>query len=450
MSSSSPLSTRLRDDNLPPVFTQRNPKALKPHPWNSSIYGEAEDVTELISLIRASEWVKPLVLTPTGTIISGHRRWKAVLALGWEKVPVEVREFASELAELEALLLENASRFKTTEQKVREAQAWKEVETHKARTRQLLLAGTRPNSNPDLQENFPEGHLGQARDAIASRVDLGSGRNYEKAAKVVTQIDEEASLGHPEIAQALRKVLNEQSVNAAHMLLKKSPQERHAIARLIVSGEAKSIKQAGRMVKQNYTEFNDPFSTACAGFSIGDWVEVNNTTVSFKPYAGQRGQVEQVLIVESQISVKLEDGPSKIRFYPHELTLIVKATPPCPYKVSDIVFVDIDRYEAVSAQEKKWNGYWGKVMQISDRGSVTVDVGEESLQLFPRDLKPIDAPSFTLREVVQRVQRLRSLELDEIEEKMLDVFQRREWFTPRQLDYLDFMEKLYFANRAVL
>jgi hypothetical protein len=36
-------------------------------------------------------------------------------------------------------------------------------------------------------------------------------------------------------------------------------------------------------------------------------------------------------------------------------------------------------------------------------GSLTVDVGKESLQLFPRDIKPIDAPTAELRSVVERV-----------------------------------------------
>ena len=238
---------------------------LKPHPRNEVIYGE-EDVTELVEHIRESHWVKPLVCTSTGTIISGHRRWKAAIELRLKSVPVEVREFSDELAELEALLLENANRLKTTEQKVREAEAWKEVETHKAKTRQIVLAGTRPNCHPDLQENFPEGHKGQARDAIANRVGLGSGRNYEKAAKVVTQIDEEASLGHPEVAKVLRKVLNEQSVDAAHMLLKRPTQYRHAIANLIINGDAKTTKQAERMVKKDTAvEFNVPTGQATAG-----------------------------------------------------------------------------------------------------------------------------------------------------------------------------------------
>ena len=423
------------------------PTQLKPHPRNISIYGD-EDVSSLVELIRQSGWVKPLVVTPKHVIISGHRRWKAVCLLGWETVLVEVRDFPSQIAELEALLLENASRTKTTEQKVREGEAWRELESSKAKIRQT--ANLKIGNQTPVRENFPTRETGRVSSAIAARVGLGSGRTYSKAAKVVTQIDEEANQGHPEIAFALRKVLNEQSVDAAHGLLKESPQERHAIASLIVSGEAKSIKQAVRMVKQNNSaEFSDPTHSTLAGFSMGDRVTVNENAQS-KIYVGLKGQVEQILVVESQISLNIkdnfEDGPDKVRFYPHELTLVAKATPSCPILVGNIVLIDIDRHEAASSQEKKWNGCWGKVTQIGQMGSVTVDVGNELLQLFPRDLKPIDAPTTDLREVVERVLRLRGFELDEIEEKILDIFQLREWFTSRQLDYLDFMEKLYLQS----
>ncbi|MGH2412937.1 MAG: ParB/RepB/Spo0J family partition protein, partial [Microcystaceae cyanobacterium] len=96
-----------------------NPRQLKPHPRNALIYGKDEDVSDLVELIERSQWVKPLIVTQAGTIISGHRRWQASLSIGLESVPVEVRAFSDEIAELEALLLENASRLKTTEQKVR-------------------------------------------------------------------------------------------------------------------------------------------------------------------------------------------------------------------------------------------------------------------------------------------------------------------------------------------
>lgn len=363
---------------------------LMPHPQNSVIYGD-EDVTELIELIRQSGWVKPIICNQSYTIISGHRRWKAALRLELESVLVEVREFPDKLAELEALLLENASRFKTTEQKVREGLAWAEVEKEKARERQRTAAQQTNQklgreTGQTLPENFPEASKGEARDHIASRVGLGSGRTYSKAAKVVSQIDEEANLGHLEIAQTLRKVLNEQSIDAAHTLLKKAPEERQAIANLIANGEAKSIFHAKQVIRQNnYTEFSN------------------------------RSQ---------------DQSPSQ-------------------FQVGDLVFVDIDRCEAASPQEKKWNGFWGIVAQIGEMGSLAVNVGSESLRLFSRDLKPIDLPSKDLRDVVSRLLKLRSLELDEIEERMLDVIQKREWLTSKQLIHLENIEKLYLLGDSV-
>jgi ParB family chromosome partitioning protein len=92
-------------------------------------------------------------------------------------VPVIVREFNDALAELKALLLENASRQKTIEQKVREAALWKEIEQALAKSRQ----GTRR----DIQENFPGSweQFGQSRDQVAKRVGLGSGKVTRKPLK---------------------------------------------------------------------------------------------------------------------------------------------------------------------------------------------------------------------------------------------------------------------------
>ncbi len=379
---------------LPKVnnIIQIAPLDLNPHPRNSSVYGDVEDISELVELIRTSRWIKPLVITSRNIIISGHRRWRAVLELGLDTVPVEVREFTSEIAELEALLLENASRIKSTEQKAREGEAWSEIEKYRAKQRQQQAAVTtnqklgRSKDGQTLQENFPEASRGQSRDAIASRVGLGSGRTYNKALTVVNEIDALNREGTPEAAKALRQILNEQSVDAAVRLLKKPAFFRQQIFSLISEGKAKSTKQAERMVKQN-AEINDPDRTTLSGFTK---IPLNS-----------------------------------------------------PFRIGDIVFIDIDRQEAVSPQEKKWNSFWVKVVEIGETGAVTVDVGCGLLRLFPRDLKPLDAPSSDLHQVVERVLRLRTYELDEIEERMLDVLQRREWFTSKQLVHLENIEKLY-------
>jgi ParB/RepB/Spo0J family partition protein len=220
MESNLQLSNGSTHENLS-VVTHVDPLQLKPHPCNSSIYGEDEDVTELVNLIRETGWVKPLVVNNREIIISGHRRWKAILKLGWKTVPVEVREFPDEIAELQALLLENANRFKTVEHKVREASAWKNIEKEKAKKRQL--AAQNNHAGRAVPENFPEllKEKGETRDRLAKLVGLGSGRNYSKAARVVDAIDEQTSSGNLETAQALRSVLNGQSVDAAAKLLKR-------------------------------------------------------------------------------------------------------------------------------------------------------------------------------------------------------------------------------------
>ncbi|MGH2416477.1 MAG: ParB/RepB/Spo0J family partition protein, partial [Microcystaceae cyanobacterium] len=230
-----------------------NPRSLQPHPRNTGIYGEDEDVSDLVELIERSQWVKPLIVTPDGIIISGHRRWKATLSLELKAIPVEVKAFRDEIAQLEALLLENASRLKSTEQKVREAKAWEEIEREKALSRQRMAAFATNQKlgradGKTLQANLPEAKKGQTRDRVAFRVGMKA-RTYEKAAQVVNLIDSELDIGNQESAQGLRKILNEQSVDAAYQLLKYEDDQRCAILEKIVTGKAKNLSQAAKLVR---------------------------------------------------------------------------------------------------------------------------------------------------------------------------------------------------------
>ena len=218
-----------------------NPQRLKPHPRNPFLYGEREDISELVEQIQVSGWIRPLLVTPKHVIISGHRRWRAALELGLEQVRVEVRKFANQTAQLEALLLENAARPKTREQLVREANAWKEVVAAKAKRRQK--AGVRLDDE-ELVKIFAEGSRGNTRDLVAAKVGLGSGMTYAKAAKVVNQIDRAISEDDLETASAWRKILNTQSISAAYQLLLLPAKKREDILELIAIGEAETTKEA--------------------------------------------------------------------------------------------------------------------------------------------------------------------------------------------------------------
>ncbi|OUL30478.1 hypothetical protein BV378_03950 [Nostoc sp. RF31YmG] len=151
------------------IFQSVDPNSLKPHPLYLSIYGEAEDVSDVMGLIQNSQYPRPLLINIENTIVNGHPYWQAALLLGWNHIPAEVREFPNQEAELEALLLENADRKKTNEQKVREAIAWKRIEKAKAKQRQQIAAATTNKKlgrsvQTTLVENFPVSSPGQTRD----------------------------------------------------------------------------------------------------------------------------------------------------------------------------------------------------------------------------------------------------------------------------------------------
>lgn len=362
-----------------------DPHTLKPHPRNAFIYGEEEDISELVALIESSGWVKPLVITPNKTIISGHRRWKAVLTLGWHSVGVEVREFQTEAEELEALLLENASREKTVEQKVREGKAWEVVEKEKAKKRQVELAGThRRGKTSDLVANLPQGmETGRTRERVSARVGMKA-RTYSKASQVVDLIDSEFSQGNSEVAKALRQVLNLQSVDAAYQLLKQPSQKRHQILSAHTGGKLKLTK----LMSQT------PFDS--------DLEAENSDTTS--PEA---------------------DGIKSLA-------------------VGDVVFINITWQEKAGIGERKWNGFWG-VVQSNNMG-IKVNMGVEVINVKSNDLRLVDLDDEQLTQfqgVAERILQLRMAQLDELEVTMLNFMQQQVLFTSRQLDYLEYMESLH-------
>ena len=55
---------------------------LRPHPKNAEIYGQNENVSDLVEKIKRSGQVHTLVVTSKGIVLAGHRRLKACIELG--------------------------------------------------------------------------------------------------------------------------------------------------------------------------------------------------------------------------------------------------------------------------------------------------------------------------------------------------------------------------------
>jgi len=106
----------LKDQDL--MVFHKNPHDLKPHSLNSWLYKTRED-SDFLESVRRFGVLEPLVVNRDGVILSGHRRWKAALKLGYKSVPCVVEEFENDKVAIVEL---NRQRVKTPREIYREAQ----------------------------------------------------------------------------------------------------------------------------------------------------------------------------------------------------------------------------------------------------------------------------------------------------------------------------------------
>jgi hypothetical protein len=137
---------------------------LKAHGINAEIYGDIEPDDGLLESIRVNGILEPIVVTPDGTILSGHRRWKAALSLGFKDVPTRELKLYTDIDEQETLLEFNRQREKTFSQKMREAEKLKEIVAARAKEKQKAQAevgrvsgelGGRPKKENETEKPLP-------------------------------------------------------------------------------------------------------------------------------------------------------------------------------------------------------------------------------------------------------------------------------------------------------
>lgn len=167
----------------------RNPNHLTAHPLNHHLYDDDEIAldSELVESIRDHGILDPLLVTPQGQILSGHRRWRVARHLGLDAVPVVVLEPAdSEDAEIK-LIEANRQRFKTGLQIAREVRHLKG----------LRLARQQPVSQRQIAQQ-----VGTSQTTARRVVELN-----EKLEK----LDREA----PEVATQVRQTAQERGIMPA-------------------------------------------------------------------------------------------------------------------------------------------------------------------------------------------------------------------------------------------
>lgn len=261
---------------------------LKENPINLEIYGndDPEQFNELVEKIRASGWIKPLLVKRFDyTIISGHRRYRAAKLLGKTEIEVEFIKVDADQG-LELLLNENAFRTKSTLQKVKEAEFYRQIEAKKAIERRNFIGLQNLGQTP-VMANLPElGKTGTTRAIVSDKIGM-SERQYDKARKVVQRLDKEQE---DAVKWLFEETLNS-SVDAASKLVDKTDDFLHAVIEK-TEGVVKKVTSVVRELEQAevkkkihmpvgyyqviYVDFTIPISDDYSNMFIGSLGESNS------------------------------------------------------------------------------------------------------------------------------------------------------------------------------
>jgi ParB/RepB/Spo0J family partition protein len=279
---------------------------LKHHPKNHDIYGKWEDVSDLEQSLTGYGQTRPIIVNKNLEILSGNRRLIAAKNIGMLTLACEIREFDNEVFELEFLLIENIQRAKNTEQKVREGQIWKEIETSRAKERQ------RRNKN---ETQITQGAV---RDILAEKVGLGSGYNFQKAEKIVIEIDKLLNNGEAKKAEDLREALNK-SVNRGTELLKEWEQKSTSVDLIdddseIVDDTVKEEDFFEKIKSQQKAEMNTISAMAPSKDTLKQYRFISKSSVW-----GYNGAEKVELKPDTIVEICNDESVSQALVYPIEM-----------------------------------------------------------------------------------------------------------------------------------
>jgi N6-adenosine-specific RNA methylase IME4/ParB-like chromosome segregation protein Spo0J len=221
---------------------------LKAHWLNTELYGDSEPDSTILESIRANGILEAIAVTPDGTILSGHRRWRAAIKLEIEDVPTREIVLPSEIDEQAVLLEFNRQREKTFSQKMREAEKLREIVEMKARQKQETQAdygkfGGRPRKETvsiiegeTLGKILPRGFSEPpARDeTMRTNAILGAHVGMKrKSFEMAKKVFDNAQSGDERAIELVKKLdSGRTTINAAYNDVRASEQKKAAIERI--------------------------------------------------------------------------------------------------------------------------------------------------------------------------------------------------------------------------
>lgn len=307
---------------------------LKPHPRNKSIYGgkEADDTfSELVRLIKEHGLRTKIIVNEDGLIISGHRRYNALIELNYTEIECEVRHYNNEMEELRDLVVCNSGRRqKTRVQQLREGEAIYEIESWKASQR--MIAAQNNRSAKELSSVAANDEKGETRDIVARIINWGkgaksSGKDYSLGRSALKESDRLREEGNTDLADIIITQINKRGAHAAYDLafkvdIKKLNGSLMAGLRTgQISGRSKSLPLKSEFEKnikkevisesKEKPEIVNPPTTR-----IGSTITMEDLEETVREYNAQsRGEIEIVIPEKGKgyISKTLEGAMSEFR-----------------------------------------------------------------------------------------------------------------------------------------
>ena len=185
---------------------------LKNHRLSNAIYG-AEIGEDLVESIRTLGVLQPILVTRDSLeIISGNSRVQAARQLGYEVIQGTYFASDNDLEIQQAVLESNSQRVKTNEQKIREYNARKTIESELALQRRVA---DDPKAKPT--KAFTKEVKGKARDHAAKKVGV-SANVADRAIKVIEEADRLKEEGKVDESTELINALNK-SIKTAHKMV---------------------------------------------------------------------------------------------------------------------------------------------------------------------------------------------------------------------------------------
>ncbi len=193
------------------MWETRRIDAPAPHWYREGLFGGTEPSSAFIKKLEIDGKLEnPIVVTPDDEIIDGVKRWKAAKALGWQEIPVVVRNYDDVEAEKWAVLRNNDYREMTFSQKVRFARESKALVKPMLEKRQQAGKSIAELGEDDPAQEIASGENINAREWAAD--DVNWNRETLRQAEKIWELANSDGLGS-ELASELVRRLDDPDTN---------------------------------------------------------------------------------------------------------------------------------------------------------------------------------------------------------------------------------------------